>query len=78
MTRRGRVRARFWAEAVLAGLVGFLALLTLVWHDWLESVGVDPDHHNGSAEWLIVVVLALLCVVLSVAARAEWRRAQLA
>ncbi len=70
-----RLRPRFWVEAVLAAVLGLLTVLTLVWHDWLEAFGVDPDHHDGSVEWLIVAALAAVTVVLAVSARAEWRRA---
>jgi hypothetical protein len=46
------VRARFWAEAVLAWLSGFLAVLTLFWRNWIEAVTrTDPDRRNGSLEW---------------------------
>ncbi len=69
------VRARFWLEAALASLWGFLAVLTIFKRDWIEAVtGFDPDHHNGSFEWAIVAGLLVLCVAVGVIARAEWRR----
>jgi hypothetical protein len=69
------VRSRFWVEAALASLCGFLAVLTLFWRDWIEALtGFDPDHHNGSFEWLIVAALFLVCVRVGVAARGEWSR----
>jgi hypothetical protein len=47
------------------------------WQDWIETLfGVDPDGGNGTAEWLIVLILLLLASVLAVRARLEWRRAQ--
>jgi hypothetical protein len=52
--------------------------LTFFWHDWLEVFGIDPDSHNGTAEWLIVAGAFVLCVVFTVSARLEWRRAALA
>lgn len=71
-TKRPR---RFWIEAGLAALAGFLFLLTLVWRDWLEEVfGWDPDHHNGSVEWIIVGGLLVITLLLSGAARLEWQR----
>jgi hypothetical protein len=73
-----KMRARFWAEAGLAALTGALFVLTLLWHDWLEAFGFDPDNHNGTVEWLIVVALFVLCVVFSYSARLEWRRAAIA
>ena len=70
------VRVRFWLEAGLAVLTGALAILTVFWRDWIEALtGFDPDHHSGSAEWAIVAVLALVCGLITLAARAEWRRA---
>jgi len=69
------VRIRFWIEAGLAALCGFLAILTLFTRDWIEALtGFDPDDHNGSIEWAIVVVLALVCVLFAIAARADRRR----
>lgn len=70
---RGEMRRRFWAEAGLTGLSAFLGVLTLVWRDWIEDVsGWDPDRHNGSLEWLIVV--ALLTLASSSAGSREGRR----
>jgi hypothetical protein len=72
---KASVRARFWLEAGLASLCGVLGVLTLFWRDWIEALtGFDPDHHNGSFEWLIVLGLFLICVLVGAAARAEWRR----
>ena len=49
------------------------------WHDWIEIIfGVDPDQGNGSAEWLVVVILLIVTSLLVLGARLEWRRAWLA
>jgi hypothetical protein len=75
----GKVRGRFWVEAVLGGLSLLFLVLTLVWDDWIEIIfGVDPDHGDGSFEWLIVGVSALLTVVFAVLARLEFRRSKAA
>jgi undecaprenyl pyrophosphate phosphatase UppP len=71
------LRVRFWVESVFASVTGVLAVVTVFWHDWIEAVfGVDPDHGNGSAEWLVVLTLAVVTVALAVLARHEWRRAR--
>jgi hypothetical protein len=72
-----RVRTRFWVETTLASLCGCLAVLTILWRDWIEGLtGFDPDRHNGSFESAIVAGLFLLCVSVGVAARVEWRRSR--
>ncbi len=59
----------------MASVTGFVAVLTLVWRDWIETVfGVDPDHGNGSLEWFVVAALAVITTALVVGARVEWRR----
>jgi H+/Cl- antiporter ClcA len=76
MSGRGKKRIGlvFCIECVLGCYTGFLAILTLVWRDWIEGVfGYDPDHHNGSFEWELVIVCALLTVVFVALARREWR-----
>jgi hypothetical protein len=69
---------RFWIEVGLSSLTGVLLVVTLFWHDWLEAFGFDPDHHNGTVEWLVVAVLGVATFVLALLARIEWRRAALA
>jgi hypothetical protein len=50
-----------------------LAVVTHFWSDWIEVVlGVDPDHGNGSLEWLVATALAVITVSLVAAARVEW------
>jgi uncharacterized membrane protein len=72
---RSTFRARFWLEAGLASLCGFLAVLTLFWRAWIEApTGFSPDHRNGSVEWLIVAGLLAVCVLVGSVARSEWRR----
>jgi hypothetical protein len=73
-----RLGPAFWIESVLASSTAFLTILTLVWRDWIEAVfGFDPDRHNGSLEWTLVVACGLVTVLFSALARREWRRAPL-
>lgn len=73
------LRTRFWVEAGLASTCGLLAVLTLVWRDWIEALtGLDPDHGNGSVEWMVVAALGLAALLVGAAARREWRRSQTA
>jgi hypothetical protein len=65
------MRRRFYVEAVVAGLLAVLTVVTLISADWIEVVfGVDPDGGNGSLEWALVAVLAVASAALSLTA---WR-----
>ena len=71
------LRRRFWVEILLGGFTGVLAVVTLLWRDWIEIIlGVDPDSGSGSIEWLVVAALAVITLCLFFSARIEWRRAQ--
>jgi hypothetical protein len=68
-----RVRLLVEAASAAAGLAA--SLLTLFRPDWVEFLtGFDPDHHGGSAEWLIAGVLLVIAVAASALGRREWRR----
>ena len=74
-----KVRGWFWLEAFVAWSCGVLAVMTAFWPAWIEALtGFDPDHHSGSVEWAIVALLLTLCVAVGAAARAEWRRPNMA
>jgi hypothetical protein len=69
--RMGLVRA----SRVLGCVAGFLAVLTVVWREWVEIVlHVDPDGGSGAVEWGIVGVLAVVSAGCLVWARVEGRR----
>lgn len=74
----GTRRGRFWVELALAGIAAILFVLTLVWHDWIEAFGIEPDGGNGSVEWIMVAVFAVAALVCGALARAEWRRSRAA
>jgi hypothetical protein len=67
-------RTRFWAALSLAALTALLGMLTLVVPDWLEAFGIDPDHHDGTLEALLVSGLFVLSGGFAVSARIAWRR----
>ena len=70
------VLRRFWIEAALGWLSVTLAVLTLVWQDWIElTFGLDPDRGSGAAEWVIVMTSAATALACAALARAEWHRA---
>jgi Na+-driven multidrug efflux pump len=63
-----------WAVALAASV---LAVVTLVWPDWIEIVfGADPDEGSGAVEWAIVIVLGLVAFGAAVAGNYEMRRAR--
>jgi hypothetical protein len=50
---------------LLAAVAGALAVVTLVWPTWIESLfGVEPDAGSGEAEWLVAALFAAVSVVL--------------
>ncbi len=68
-------RARLYVELGLAALSGVALVLTLLWDEWIEAVfGVEPDGGDGSAEWMVFLVLALVLLVSATLARVELRR----
>jgi len=72
---KSTVRARFRVAAGLASVSGCLAVLTLVWRDWIEVLtGFQPDCYQGWLEGMIVTGLFLTYILFSLAARAEWCR----
>ena len=66
------MRRRFWIQAGLAAVSGFLFLLTLVSREWIEAVfRRNPDGGTGALEWAIVLVLMASTAVFGLLARAE-------
>jgi len=50
-------------EIAVSALLGVSTILTAVWPEWIEGLfGFDPDGGDGSAEWWIVAVLAVITV----------------
>jgi hypothetical protein len=70
--RRSKVRAQL--EAIVALCAGILGTLTIFWHDWLEALtGWDPDHANGTVEWIVVIGLLTVSAAMGLVARRHWR-----
>ncbi len=64
---------RSFLETTLAVAAACFAVLAHLWPDWIEALGVNPDHGNGSFEWAIPIVLALTAVIIGLIARRHWR-----
>jgi hypothetical protein len=65
----------FWVETCLAVVSGVFFVLTLLWQDWIEILlGVDPDNHSGSLEWLIALGFLAVAIGLGYRARRASRR----
>jgi hypothetical protein len=68
-------RMRFWFEAAIAGASAILCIITLITREWVEALtGWDPDHHSGSFEWILVIVLAVTACLAAGFARANSQR----
>jgi hypothetical protein len=66
---------RFWARALMGSSCLLLAVLTLTWPTWIETLtSVDPDRHSGLVEWVFVGVLVLAGVAFTGSAEFERRR----
>lgn len=73
--RRRRRSPRLWIEVACCTVSALVAGMTLVWHDWAETIfHIDPDEGNGSFEVAVTVVAIALTIALALAARLEWRR----
>lgn len=73
--RRATERERI--ELGLAAMSMLLFVVTLIWKDWIEIVfRVDPDHGNGSLEWLILAITGLAAIAFAILAGTERRRSR--
>ncbi|WP_250285040.1 MULTISPECIES: hypothetical protein [unclassified Frankia] len=79
MTVGRRVRRRFYIETGLTVASFVLLVATLINQEWIEVVfGVDPDHGDGSLEWLVAAAVAIIAIIGATSARSEWRRSHVA
>jgi hypothetical protein len=66
---------RFWIEVFCGASAMSLLVLTLIWPTWIElTIGIDPDHGGGAAEWLIEALFASAALANGVLARRGWYR----
>jgi hypothetical protein len=69
-----RVVLRARIEIVLSAILGMATILTAVWPRWIEDLlGFDPDGGNGTTEWAIVSVLAVISIAVAGFARRDLR-----
>jgi hypothetical protein len=76
MMNVSHLRKRFWVELGLGLFCAVLAVLTMVWPDWIELVsGFDPDNHSGAVEAAITIGILSAALLLLALSRVEWHRA---
>jgi len=72
---RRHLPARFWFEAITAGLGLVLFVVTLFSREWIEELtGWDPDGGNGAMEIALAAGLLAVSVISMLAARRVYRR----
>ena len=73
------IKARLWCELALGAVSFVLALVTVVWPTWFESLlGESPDGGDGSFERLFSLAWLAAAVLFSALARRDYRRIKLA
>ena len=61
---------RFELGTVLAVVSAALGVATLLWRDWLEVTGWNPDRlQEGAVEWMIAALFLLVALVSGARAR---------
>ena len=72
-----RLPRLFWIECTLAVAAALASALSLLSPRWIEMMSdFDPDSRGGLVEHLIVVAFAASFLILSWAARHNWRAAR--
>jgi hypothetical protein len=71
-------RKRLWVALAAASASGVMSIVTICYPDWIEFLtGIDPDHQDGSFEWVIAAAFFAGAVSAANVARGEWQRYQL-
>lgn len=61
-------------EVAISLLLGFSAVLTAVWPEWIETTfAIAPDGGDGSLEWAVVLALACGALLMALVARRSIR-----
>ena len=67
-------RFLYWIEVGAALLSAFLAVLSVLWKDWIELLfDVDPDNGSGALEFGLALAFAAVALILSLVARRQHR-----
>lgn len=70
-------RLRFRVYAIFTIAFAIMAVLTMIWPEWIEALtGSGPDHGSGSAEQLVTAVFAGAAVLAGGLAGTQWRQAR--
>jgi hypothetical protein len=70
-----KLRRRVRLETMLAAVSGALAVLTLVFPEWIEaSTGLEPDAGSGALELLISATMLAVACGTALLARRDRRR----
>lgn len=70
-----RLRIQVWVETALAVIGVGLALLSMIWPQWIEGIiGVEPDGGSGELEWVIAAGFLVAGFVFGLLARRGQRR----
>jgi uncharacterized membrane protein YidH (DUF202 family) len=72
------MRARAWAETVLAMVAALVGILTLAYPTWFEALfEASPDEGSGTFERIVAVVLIAGSIALSLVARRDFHRTRM-
>jgi hypothetical protein len=76
---KSKLQRRLWLKTLIGAGTGVLSVVTPIWPDWIEAIsGWDPDHRDGSAEWMIVTALLLVTATMLAMVAREWQQLKVA
>jgi hypothetical protein len=78
LAARSELKVRYWFEAGLAVAAIILAIMTMIWPNWIEILfKIDPDEGSGALELSVVVGLLGVSIASMLLAGRDWRRARM-